>query len=177
MSRVGKHPITVPSGVTVNLTKDQIEITGKLGKMSLRLNDSIKVGYEDNKISVTPINDGKISRMNWGTYQRRIFNMVNDLTNGVSITLDMVGVGYRAAVQGSKIEMQLGYSHPVVYNLPAGVTAATPKPTSLVISGFDRQLVGQIASEIRSYRMPEPYKGKGIIRNGEYVLRKEGKKK
>ena len=103
--------------------------------------------------------------------------MVNDVTNGVNINLDMVGVGYRANVQGNKINLQLGFSHDVVYDLPAGITAKSEKPTALTISGFDRQLVGQVAAEIREYRKPEPYKGKGIIRNGEFVLRKEGKKK
>lgn len=177
MSRVGKHPIAIPTGVAVNITKGQIDISGKLGKLSLLLNDSIVVTYEDNKVFVKPANDGKVSRMNWGTYQRRIFNMVNDLTNGVTINLDMVGVGYKAAVQGSKIELQLGYSHPINYALPTGISAVCSKPTSLAITGYDRQLVGQVAAEIRGFRPQEPYKGKGVIRAGEFVLRKEGKKK
>ncbi len=177
MSRVGKHPIVVPAGVTVSLTNNQININGKLGELCLKLNDSIIVTYENDLISVKPASDSKTSRMNWGTYQRRISNMVNDLTNAVTINLDMVGVGYRASVQGSVLELQLGYSHNIIYKLPSGITAVCPKPTSISITGFDRQLVGQVSSEIRGYRPQEPYKGKGVIRAGEFVIRKEGKKK
>lgn len=177
MSRVGKHPIAIPTGVVVNITDGKIDVSGKLGKLSLPLNDSIIVSYENDQVMVKPANNGKVSRMNWGTYQRRISNMVNDLTNGVTINLDMVGVGYKALVQGSTIELQLGYSHPINYPLPAGISAVCAKPTSIAITGFDRQLVGQVAAEIRNFRPQEPYKGKGVIRAGEFILRKEGKKK
>jgi large subunit ribosomal protein L6 len=177
MSRVGKTPIKLLSGVNAVIANNIVEISGKLGKLSMKYLDTVIVTNQDGVVQVKPVNDSKVARINWGTVQRRIANMVNDVTNGVNITLDLVGVGYRAAVQGNKINLQLGFSHDVVYDLPTGITAKSDKPTSLTISGFDRQLVGQVAAEIRSYRKPEPYKGKGIIRGGEFVLRKEGKKK
>jgi len=177
MSRVGKTPIKLLEGVSVNISNNLVEVSGKLGKLSLVYKDVVSVKRDGDFIIVTPADDSKIARINWGTIQRRIANMVSDVTNGVNVNLEMVGVGYRANVQGNKINLQLGFSHDVVYDLPSGITAKSDKPTSLVISGFDRQLVGQVAAEIREYRKPEPYKGKGIIRNGEFVLRKEGKKK
>lgn len=177
MSRVGKTPIKLPAGVSVTISKNLVEVSGKLGKLNLVYKDVVSVQQDGDVVTVIPVNDSKLARINWGTVQRRIANMVNDVTNGVNINLDMVGVGYRANVQGNKINLQLGFSHDVVYDLPAGITAKSEKPTALTISGFDRQLVGQVAAEIREYRKPEPYKGKGIIRNGEFVLRKEGKKK
>lgn len=177
MSRVGKTPIKLLEGVSVNISNNLVEVSGKLGKLSLVYKDVVSVKRDGDFIIVTPADDSKNARINWGTTQRRIANMVSDVTNGVNVNLEMVGVGYRANVQGNKINLQLGFSHDVVYDLPSGITAKSDKPTSLVISGFDRQLVGQVAAEIREYRKPEPYKGKGIIRNGEFVLRKEGKKK
>lgn len=177
MSRVGKTPIKLLEGVSVNISNNLVEVSGKLGKLSLVYKDVVSVKRDGDFIIVTPADDSKNARINWGTIQRRIANMVSDVTNGVNVNLEMVGVGYRANVQGNKINLQLGFSHDVVYDLPSGITAKSDKPTSLVISGFDRQLVGQVAAEIREYRKPEPYKGKGIIRNGEFVLRKEGKKK
>ena len=177
MSRVGKTPIKLPAGVSVSIANNTVEVSGKLGKLSLVYKDVVSVKQESDVVTVIPSNDSKLARINWGTVQRRIANMVNDVTNGVNINLEMVGVGYRANVQGNKVNLQLGYSHDIVYDLPEGITAKSEKPTALTISGFDRQLVGQVAAEIREYRKPEPYKGKGIIRNGEFVLRKEGKKK
>ncbi len=177
MSRVGKTPIKLPAGVNVVISNNIIEVSGKLGKLSMIYLDVVSVTNQDGIVQVQPANNSKLARINWGTVQRRIANMVNDVTNGVSVNLDLVGVGYRANVQGSKINLQLGFSHDVVYDLPAGITAKSDKPTALTIIGFDRQLVGQVSAEIRAYRKPEPYKGKGIIRNGEFVLRKEGKKK
>lgn len=177
MSRVGKTPIKLPSGVNVAIANSTIEVSGKLGKLSMKYLDVVSVTHQDGIVQVQPVNDSKAARINWGTVQRRVANMVNDVTNGVNVALELVGVGYRANVQGNKVNLQLGFSHDVVYDLPAGITARSDKPTSLIISGFDRQLVGQVAAEIRAYRKPEPYKGKGIIRNGEFVLRKEGKKK
>jgi large subunit ribosomal protein L6 len=177
MSRVGKTPIKLPSGVKVDIANNTVEVSGKLGKLSMKYLDVVTVTNQDDIIQVQPANDSKEARINWGTVQRRVANMVNDVTNGVHVNLELAGVGYRASVQGNKVTLQLGFSHDVIYDLPAGITAKSEKPTSLTISGFDRQLVGQVAAEIRAYRKPEPYKGKGIIRNGEFVLRKEGKKK
>jgi large subunit ribosomal protein L6 len=177
MSRVGKTPIKLPAGVSVAIADNTVEVAGKLGKLSMKYLDVVTVTNHEGVVQVQPANDSKTARINWGTVQRRVANMVNDVTNGVNVNLELVGVGYRANVQGNKVNLQLGFSHDIVYDLPAGITAKSDKPTSLTISGFDRQLVGQVAAEIRAYRRPEPYKGKGIIRNGEFVLRKEGKKK
>ncbi len=177
MSRVGKTPIKLPTGVNVAIANNTVEVSGKLGKLSMKYLDVVTITNQDGVVQVQPANDSKTARINWGTVQRRVANMVNDVTNGVNVNLELVGVGYRANVQGNKVNLQLGFSHDIVYDLPAGITAKSDKPTSLTISGFDRQLVGQVAAEIRAYRRPEPYKGKGIIRNGEFVLRKEGKKK
>lgn len=177
MSRVGKNPVLVPSGVNVTFTNGMIEVAGKLGKLSMQLTDVVKVEMIDGQIVVAPANDSKISRALWGTTQRRVKNLVNDVANGVTINLDLVGVGYRASVQGNNLSLQLGFSHDVIYPLPAGITVKCEKPTCIAITGADRQLVGQVAAEVRNYRRPEPYKGKGVIRQGEFVIRKEGKKK
>lgn len=177
MSRVGKNPVTVPSDVRVVLSEAAIEVSGKNGKLSLVLSDSVKVVYEDERIAVTPSNETKHARAMWGTTQRRIQGMIQGVHAGVNVTLDLVGVGYRAAVEGNKITLQLGLSHEVVYHLPEGVSARCDKPTVLVLSGADRQILGQVASELRAHRKPEPYKGKGVIRQGEFVVRKEIKKK
>jgi large subunit ribosomal protein L6 len=177
MSRVGKHPIIIPEGVIVNLTDGQIEISGKLGVLSLAFPDSIVVRVDSSSIIVEPVRDSKVSRMNWGTYQRHISNMVNGVTKGFTLNIEIVGVGYRAAVQGSSLELQLGHSHSIKYPLPQGVSAVCSKPTSVSLTGTDRQLLGQVAAEIQEYRPPEPYKGKGVIKAGEFVLRKVGKKK
>lgn len=177
MSRVGKSPIAVPVGVHVNISERHVEVAGKLGKLSMQLSDAVIVKMIDNQILVTPANNSKVARALWGTTQRRVKNIVNDVTNGVTVNLDLVGVGYRASVQGENLSLQLGFSHDVIYTLPAGISVKCEKPTSIAITGTDRQLVGQVAAEVRSYRPPEPYKGKGIIRQGEFVIRKEGKKK
>ena len=177
MSRVGKNPVSIPSGVTVNLTSNNIDVSGKLGKLSMPLTDHVIVSNVDNQIVVKPANESKQSRMMWGTTARRIKNLLNDVSNGVTVNLDLVGVGYRASVQGSNLTIQLGFSHDIVYQLPAGITVKCEKPTSIAVMGANRQMVGQVAAEIRNYRRPEPYKGKGVIRQGEFVVRKEGKKK
>lgn len=177
MSRVGKTPIVVPSDVTVNLSSTRIEVTGKLGKLSLDLVPSVVVHKDDNILKVQPRDASIDARSNWGTVQRRIANMVSDVSKGVTKNLDMVGVGYRASVQGRNIVLQVGYSHDVTFPLPEGIIASCPKPTSIDITGFDRQLVGQIAAEVKRIRPPEPYKGKGIKEVNERILRKEGKKK
>lgn len=177
MSRVGKNPIIVPAGVNVNISNGQVEVAGKLGKLSMQLSDAVNVEMVDGQIVVKPANDSKVARALWGTTQRRVKNLVNDVANGVTVNLDLVGVGYRASVQGDNLSLQLGFSHDVIYPLPAGISVKCEKPTSIAITGADRQLVGQVAAEVRNYRQPEPYKGKGVIRQGEFVIRKEGKKK
>lgn len=177
MSRVGKNPINVPSDVKVNIIDGTIEVAGKLGKLTMHLNESVLVKMDDNVITVTPANTTKTARTNWGTVQRRIANMVSDVSKGVTVNLEMVGVGYKALVQGRNLNLQVGYSHDVNYPLPEGVNAVCPKPTNIDISGYDRQLVGQVVAEICQYRPSEPYKGKGINKVGKVILRKEGKKK
>ena len=177
MSRVGKNPVIVPSGVNVTLSNGKIEVTGKFGKLSMQFTDAVKVEMANSQILVTPANESKVARALWGTTQRRVKNLVNDVANGVTVNLELIGVGYRASVQGNSLSLQLGFSHDVVYPLPEGITVKCEKPTSIAITGADRQLVGQVAAEVRNYRQPEPYKGKGVIRQGEFVIRKEGKKK
>lgn len=177
MSRVGKNAINVPNGVTVNINNGLVEVSGKLGKLSMPIVDSIVVTREDSLVKVAPANDGKLARMNWGTTQRRIANMISDVSEGAVTNLELEGVGYKASVQGRNLILQLGFSHDVVYPLPEGINIVCSKPTSLVVSGHDRQHVGQVVAEICKYRPPEPYKGKGIRKVGQIILRKEGKKK
>ncbi len=178
MSRIGKKPVTAPSGVTVNITDTNISVKGPKGELALALTDDVSVKLEGADIIVSPKdeNDNK-SRALWGTIRARIFNMVEGVSNGFEKNLELVGVGYRAAVKGNDLELNLGFSHPVVHKAPEGITFKCAKPTEVKIEGIDKQSVGQVASEIRSYRPPEPYKGKGIRYEGEHVRRKEGKKK
>lgn len=177
MSRVGKNPINVPAGVTVTINANMIEAQGKMGKDSYLFPDQVSLERTDNKIVVKPKSDDKTARMMWGTARRRIANMVSAVDQGATVNLEINGVGYRAAVQGNKLVLQLGYSHDVEYPIPQGITVKCDKPTSISITGPSKQKVGQMAAEIRSYRLPEPYKGKGIMRADEFVIRKEGKKK
>jgi large subunit ribosomal protein L6 len=177
MSRVGKSPIIVPSTVTVTVQDDVVEVQGKLGKDSYRIPQSVMLERVDHIIHVKPNVADKSSRMMWGTVQRRIAAMVIAVDKGATVNLELSGVGYRAAVQGSNLVLQLGYSHDVTYPIPEGIVVKCEKPTSISITGSNKQKVGQMAAEIRSYRRPEPYKGKGVIRAGEFVVRKEGKKK
>lgn len=177
MSRVGKHSIQVPSGVNLTIHQDRIEATGPVGKDAIHINDKVIIKHENGIITVNPVDETDAARSMWGTIQRSISNLVNGVSKGFTVNLDLVGVGYRAAVQGRNVFLQLGYSHEVVHPLPEGINAKCEKPTSIAISGPSKQVVGQVAAEIRSYRKPEPYKGKGIIRQGEFVVRKEGKKK
>jgi large subunit ribosomal protein L6 len=177
MSRVGKSPVVVPETVTVILQGDVIEVQGKLGKDSYRIPQSVILERVDQIIHVKPNTDDKASRMMWGTVQRRIAAMVTAVAKGATVNLDLSGVGYRASVQGTNLVLQLGYSHDVTYPIPEGIVVKCEKPTTISITGSNKQKVGQMAAEIRSYRLPEPYKGKGVIRAGEFVVRKEGKKK
>ena len=177
MSRVGKYPVTVPSGVTVEIANRILKAKGKLGELSLRLNDEVDAKLEDGKVVVTPRSETKRARTLWGTTRAHVNNMVGGVSKGFSKTLEINGVGYRAQVQGKNLQLQPGFSHDVIYPIPAGVTIKCEKPTQITISGADRQRVGQVAAEIRAFRKPEPYKGKGIKYDNERILRKEGKKK
>ena len=177
MSRVGKYPVTVPSGVTVEIANRILKAKGKLGELSLRLSDEVDAKLEGGKVVVTPRSETKRARSLWGTTRAHVNNMVGGVSKGFSKTLDINGVGYRAQVQGKNLQLQLGFSHDVIYPIPAGVTIKCEKPTQITISGADRQRVGQVAAEIRAFRKPEPYKGKGIKYDNERILRKEGKKK
>lgn len=177
MSRVGKNPVTVPTGVEVKLADNRFSAKGKLGELSLAISDQVQTRIEDGKVLVTPANDSKQARMMWGTTRNLLRNLITGVSQGYSRSLEISGVGYRASVQGKNLQLQLGYSHDVVFPIPADVTIKCEKPTSITVSGADKQRVGQIAAEIRSFRKPEPYKGKGIKYSDETILRKEGKKK
>jgi large subunit ribosomal protein L6 len=177
MSRVGKKPVPVPSGVTANVQGQSISVKGPKGTLSLAFSDRVKVAMDKGEISVDPADESKEARALWGTTRANLNNIVTGVTQGFERKLEITGVGYRAAVQGKNLQLQLGYSHDVVYAIPAGIAVATPKPTEIVITGIDRRKVGQVAAEIRSYRPPEPYKGKGVKYSDEFIFRKEGKKK
>jgi large subunit ribosomal protein L6 len=177
MSRVGKNPVKVPSGVTVNVSGQEVTAKGKLGQLSMILSKDVEALLDGDSVLVKPRDESKRSRMLWGMTRNMIRNMVTGVATGYTVNLEINGVGYRAAVQGKVLNMQLGYSHDINYPIPEGITIKCDKPTAISISGADRQKVGQVAAEIRGYRKPEPYKGKGIKYDDETVLRKEGKKK
>ncbi len=177
MSRVGKKPIPTPAGVTVSVAGQAVSVKGPKGQLSFHAPDEVEVRQEEGAIHVKPRRDDQRARAMWGMARAILANNVQGVTQGFEKTLEMTGVGYRAAMQGKNLQMQLGYSHDIVYAPPEGVTLATPKPTEIKITGIDAQAVGQVAAEIRAFRPPEPYKGKGVRRAGEYVRRKEGKKK
>ena len=177
MSRVGKNPVKVPSGVTVNVSGQEVTAKGKLGQLSMVLSKDVEALLDGDSVLVKPRDESKRSRMLWGMTRNMIRNMVNGVATGYTVNLEINGVGYRAAVQGKVLNMQLGYSHDINYPIPEGIAIKCEKPTAISISGADRQKVGQVAAEIRGYRKPEPYKGKGIKYDNETVLRKEGKKK
>jgi large subunit ribosomal protein L6 len=177
MSRIGKHPVEIPKGVTVALAGRTITAKGKLGELKLDLTDEVDATVADGHVTVVPRSETKQSRTMWGTTRALLNNMVHGVSAGFTRRLEINGVGYRAAVQGSDLTLQLGYSHEIKYKIPKGITIVAEKPTTLVVSGADRQRVGQVAAEIRGYRGPEPYKGKGIKYEDETIVRKEGKKK
>jgi large subunit ribosomal protein L6 len=177
MSRVGKYPVTVPNGVTVAIAGGEVSVKGKLGQSSLKLVDDVEASLDGDNLWVKPKSETQRARMMWGTTRALINNMVKGVSDGFTINLEINGVGYRAAVQGKNLQLQLGYSHDVNYPIPDGITMKCDKPTSISITGKDRQIVGQIAAEIRAFRGPEPYKGKGVKYETETILRKEGKKK
>ena len=177
MSRIGKKPVTVPAGVTANIEGGTLSVKGPKGTLSLQLADDIKYEVQEGGISVQPANDTKRARAFWGMQRTLVQNLVTGVTEGFTKKLLITGVGYRAASQGKVLKLQLGYSHDVNIDVPEGIEIKTPDQTTVEISGIDKQKVGQIAAEIRRWRKPEPYKGKGIKYDGEYIFRKEGKKK
>jgi large subunit ribosomal protein L6 len=177
MSRIGKKPVDVPSGVNANVQGQTVQIKGPKGTLQVVLHDDVEVKLDKSAIKVDPRFETKRARAQWGTSRTLLSNLIVGVTKGYEEKLEITGVGYRAAVQGKNLQLQVGLSHDVSYPIPTGITIATPKPTEITISGADKQLVGQIAAEIRSYRPPEPYKGKGVKYAGEYIFRKEGKKK
>ncbi|MXP41056.1 50S ribosomal protein L6 [Altererythrobacter soli] len=177
MSRIGKKPVAIPSGVTANIENGTLSVKGPKGTLTLGLSDLIDYKVEGDEISVMPANDSKEARSYWGMQRTLVSNLVEGVTQGFTKVLEITGVGYRASAQGNKLKLQLGYSHDVDLDVPAGVEVKTPDQTTIEISGTDKQAVGQFAAEIRRWRKPEPYKGKGIKYRGEYIFRKEGKKK
>jgi large subunit ribosomal protein L6 len=177
MSRIGKKPVPVPAGVSASVEGGQLSVKGPKGTLTLQLREEISYVVEGDTIVVKPANDTKAARAFWGMQRTLVENLVTGVTEGFTKTLEITGVGYRAAMQGKNLRLQLGYSHDVNIDIPEGLTVATPDPTTVVISGNDKQRVGQLAAEIRRWRKPEPYKGKGIKYRGEFIFRKEGKKK
>ncbi|GAA4002327.1 50S ribosomal protein L6 [Sphingomonas humi] len=178
MSRIGKKPVPVPAGVTANLEGQTLSVKGPKGTLSMTMLDElVRTSIEDGQISVQPVNDSQRSRAAWGMQRTNVLNLVTGVTEGFTKVLEITGVGYRAAAQGKNLRLQLGYSHDVNYAIPEGIDVKTPDPNTVEISGIDKQKVGQVAAEIRRWRKPEPYKGKGIKYRGEFIFRKEGKKK
>jgi large subunit ribosomal protein L6 len=177
MSRIGKKAVPVPAGVTVSVNGQTVAVKGPKGELKEVLNEQVLVKMEEGGVKVDPINQSKIARSSWGMSRTLVANMVKGVTDGYSKSLEINGVGYRAALDGKVLKLNLGYSHDVNYPVPEGIEIKTPKPTEIVISGINKQRVGQVAAEIREWRGPEPYKGKGIKYAGETIFRKEGKKK
>jgi large subunit ribosomal protein L6 len=177
MSRIGKKAVAIPSGVNASVEGQTVKMKGPKGALQYVVPDEIIVKMDKGAIKVDPRTETKRARAMWGTSRTLVANLVAGVTKGFESKLEITGVGYRAAVQGKNLQLALGYSHDVVYPIPEGITIATPKPTEVVVSGIDKQKVGQVAAEIRAFRKPEPYKGKGVKYAGEYIFRKEGKKK
>ena len=177
MSKVGKHPVVVPAGVTATLSDDEITINGKLGTLKTHILSGVSVESSEGLLIVKPLHDTKQAHAAWGTMRANLANMIKGVTEGFSRKMELIGVGYRAQVSGQKLKLTLGFSHDINYELPAGVKAVVTDQTKLELTSADKQLLGQVAAEIRSYRKPEPYKGKGVKYAEETILRKEGKKK
>ena len=177
MSRIGKKPVAIPSGVTAKVEGQTVSVKGAKGELKFVVPDDVEVKFQDNAISVDPRNETKRARALWGTSRAQVNNLVVGVTTGFEKKLEITGVGYKAAVAGKNLQLSLGYSHDVNYPIPAGIAIATPKPTEITITGVDKRQVGQVAAEIRAYRAPEPYKGKGVKYANEFIFRKEGKKK
>jgi large subunit ribosomal protein L6 len=177
MSRIGKKAVPVPAGVTVSVTGQTVAVKGPKGELKEVLNEQVLVKMQEDGVKVDPINQSKLARSSWGMSRTLVANMMKGVTDGYSKSLEINGVGYRAALDGKVLKLNLGYSHDVNYPVPEGIEIKTPKPTEIVVSGINKQRVGQVAAEIREWRGPEPYKGKGIKYAGETIFRKEGKKK
>ena len=177
MSRIGKNPVAIPAGVTVDLAGQILTATGALGTLSLVVHNEVEANIADGQVTVAPKSESKRARALWGTTRALVNNMVTGVATGFARNLEINGVGYRASVQGSTLTLQLGYSHEIIYPIPEDVRITCERPTLIAVRGADRQRVGQVAAEIRSYRPPEPYKGKGVKYSNEIVRRKEGKKK
>ena len=177
MSRVGKKPVSIPAGVTAKVDGQDVAIKGSKGELKFSVPSEISVVLDGSSIKVYPRENSKRARAMWGTSRAQIANLVTGVTSGFEKKLEITGVGYKAAVVGKNLQLSLGFSHDVNYPIPAGIAITTPKPTEVTISGIDRRQVGQVAAEIRSFRGPEPYKGKGVKYAGEFIFRKEGKKK
>ena len=177
MSRIGKKAVPIPSGVTASVEGQTVKMKGPKGALQFVVPDEIVVKLDKDAIKVDPRLDSKRALAMWGTSRTLVANLVTGVTKGFESKLDITGVGYRAAVQGKNLQIALGYSHDVVFAIPEGIAIATPRPTEIVVTGIDKQKVGQVAAEIRGFRPPEPYKGKGVRYSGEYIFRKEGKKK
>ena len=177
MSRIGKKPVPLPKGVTAKVEAGTVSVKGPKGEMKLRLVPEVEAAVGDGSVAITPREQSDRARAMWGMQRTLLNNIVRGVTEGFTEKLEISGVGYRAAVQGKNLQLQLGFSHDVLHPIPAGIQIVCEKPTAITITGIDKQLVGQVASEIRSYRKPEPYKGKGVRYAGERIRRKEGKKK
>lgn len=177
MSRIGKKPVPVPQGVTATVDGQTVTAKGPKGELKFVVNDEVLVKLEDGAVSVEPRDESKDARSKWGMSRTQIVNIMTGVKDGFERKLEINGVGYRAALQGKNLQLALGFSHDVVYQTPEGITITVPKPTEIIVSGIDKQVVGQVAAEIRKYRGPEPYKGKGVKYAEERIVRKEGKKK
>jgi large subunit ribosomal protein L6 len=177
MSRIGKKSVAIPSGVTADVEGQTIKVKGPKGALQVVLHSGVSATLESGGVRVDPRNDTQEARAMWGTYRALLAKLVEGVTKGFERKLEISGVGYRAALQGKTLQLQLGYAHDIAYAIPEGITVTVPKPTEIVVSGIDAQKVGQVAAEIRAFRKPEPYKGKGVKYAGEYIFRKEGKKK
>ena len=177
MSRIGKKPVELPSGVTASVSGQTVEVKGPKGARSFTATDDVSISVEDNTVAITPRGKSKRARQQWGMSRTQVANLVTGVTTGFKKELEIQGVGYRAQMQGNTLKLNLGLSHDVDYVAPEGITITAPKQTEIIVEGIDQQTVGQVAAEIREWRKPEPYKGKGIRYKGEFIFRKEGKKK
>ena len=177
MSRVGKKPVSIPSGVTANIEGQTVKVKGPKGQLQFVVHDDVEVKFENGQVKVAPRVKTNRAQAMYGTARAQVANLVEGVTKGFEKKLEITGVGYRAAMQGKNLQLALGYSHDVIYPIPEGISIAVPKPTEVTVSGIDPQRVGQVAAEIRAYRPPEPYKGKGVKYANEFIFRKEGKKK
>ena len=177
MSRIGKRPVTVPKGVTADVSGQVVKVKGPKGELALTLVGEVRAAMTPDGVTVTPVDDSQRARAMWGLQRTLVQNLMVGVTEGYKRGLEIHGVGYRAAMKGQAVELQVGLSHQVLHPVPAGIKVEIPKPTEIMISGIDKQKVGQLAAELRHYRPPEPYQGKGVRYQGEFILRKEGKKK